>query len=356
MSIIAVVDAGRASRAFYQEYFARIRRESGADTVLVITDGDLDREGNLSARDKYDRTAMFIDCGADSVVEMPMCALLLADNVYCFSVVGLLQKLNGVGQIAIPYAGGDAELFDRVAAFLFDEPMAYQKKMRSLRAQGVELRHVQADVVGEFVPGAGPWLREPMNQLAVKQYIELRKAYFPAKPLLVRLDAAPETAVHSAAQDAYVLEKLTALLQDKPDPVKWMSGMFYGDERIARRVWDIVSAGGADTFTQLSEMAERPGEPAMAIRWHLMACLTGYRKVDSYVCIIYYYIPYVRVLGTRDTAMLSRMEEIVSTTMLADTVQGRDLSRLTDSAKQLLADIDDRARELFAGEQRRQDA
>lgn len=347
MSIIAVVDAGRASRAFYDEYFARIRRTSGADTLLVITDGDIDREGNLAARDKYDRTAMFIAAGADAVVEMPMFSLLLADNVYCFSVVGLLQKLNGVDRIAIPYAGGSDVLFDQVATFLFDEPMPYQKKMRELRAQGAELRHVQADVVETFVPGAGEFLRVPMNQLAVKQFIELRKAYFPAKPLLVQLDAAPEIAVHTEEQDVHLLARMADAALAQPQPAQWMTGMFYGNERIAQRVEDILRAGEARSFTQLSQLAERPGEPATAIRWHMLACLTNYRKVDSYVCIIYYYIPYVRVLGTKDAAMLARMEDIIRTTMLVDTAQEKDLSRLTDPAKKLLADIEDRARALF---------
>ena len=128
MKTIAVADEGRASLEYYRTYFACIRKETGAERLIVIMDGDVTRAAGLPGRDKYDRAADMMAAGADGVVEMPLFSVLLPDNVYAFSVTAMLQKLGCLDGVAIPFAGGQ-ELFEKIGWFLFDEPMAYQKKM-----------------------------------------------------------------------------------------------------------------------------------------------------------------------------------------------------------------------------------
>lgn len=349
MKTIAVVDEGRASQAYYGEYFARIRRETGAESIVVITDGDFSRAAGLSRKDKYARTQAFLAAGADGVVEMPLFSVLLADNVYAFSVTAMLQKLGCLNGVAIPFVG-EADLFDEIGWFLFDEPMAYQKRMRALRSQGVELDMVLPSVLEEFVPGAGEFLRRRINRMAVEYYNTLRRAYFPVKPYMIRLDDVPvnETIDAAVVQDAYLLTCVRERFAQQPEreTVAWAKDMFSGSEKTAQRVLDALKAPQMAGFADLSQRVAYEGVHAVAVRRHLLGCLIGYRKVDSFVCIIYNYIPYIRVLGgTEDFCRL--LLEKAGTTVLMDTAQRRDFSRMDDSAKKMLSRIEDRARELY---------
>ena len=347
MKTIAIADAGNASLAFYEKYIADARRLSGAERVLVITDGDVSREGRLSARDKYERAAMFRAAGADAVAEFPLCALLLAENVHAFSVTCMMQKLECAQQIAIPVAG-DAALFEQITSFLFDQPAAYQQRMRALRSQGEELREVLPQVMEQFISGAEAFLKIRSNHLSVEMYNSLRLAYFPAKPVIVPVTLPEETVECTAAQDACLLECLKEkfLSRTEEETLKWANQMYFGNGRADLRLLEAMKADAAG-YDEVSRRAEIPGEHAVSLRWHMMACLTGYRKVDSFVCITYNYIPYIRLLDAPDAEYRRHLEQSVGTTLLIDTPQAQNFEQLTDPAKKLFFEIEGRARALF---------
>lgn len=349
MKTIAVVDAGWASGSDYRAYFDRLRQETGAAHIIVITGGDLTCEGRLAVEDKFCRTGMLREAGASAVVQMPLCSVLLAENVFAFSVTAMLQKLNCADMMAIPFTGGSRELFDAITSFLFDEPLPYQKRMRALRAGGAELRVELPGVLDEFIPGAGEFLRVPMNRMAVEYYNTLRRAYFPAKPHILQVEKMEMTAEACPVQDRFLFGRAAEIFRAMPEEetVKWAADMFSGSERIGTRLLDALREGGAEGYDALSRVAEIPGEPAVDIRRHMMACLTGYRKVDSFVCITYNYIPYIRILGAWDDALTARLREKATTTLLMDDGGARDDSQMQDVCKRMLAKLDDNARTLF---------
>jgi len=346
MKTIAVVDEGRASRAYYEEYFARIRRETEAERLVVITDGDFTRAAGLSERDKYVRTTDFLAAGADGVVEMPLFSVLLPDNVYAFSVTAMLQKLGCLDGVAIPFAG-EMELFEKIGWFLFDEPRDYQKRMRSFRDRGVELETVLPGVLEEFIPGAGEFLRLKINRMAVEYYNTLRRAYFPVKPYMIRLEQ-PPCEGPAKAYDPYLLDCVRRQFSEKTEKetVRWALDMFSGSEKLDGRVLDALNDPELAGFEALSVQASYGGMHPIAVRRHMLGCLVNYRKVDSFVCITYNYIPYIRVLGG-SVDFRALLAEKASTTVLTDTVQEKDFSGMDDVAKIMLNDIEGRARELY---------
>ena len=344
MRTIAIVDEGGATPAYYRDYFARVRQEIGAARILVITNGEFTRRGYLAAKDKQTRTADFLAAGADGVVEMPLYSVLLADNVYAFSVTAMLQKLGCADDMLIPFEGGSAELFDAIAGFLFDEPVAYQKKMRQLRAQGVELERVLPEVLEGFVPGAGEFLQKRGNRMAVEYYNTLRRAYFPAKPRLMQVQSPSQPMGTTPAQDAYLLERTRQAFAAKPEPdaIVWARDMYFGSEQTAGCVIGALK-GDCGGFEELSHRAKHAGVHAVAVRRHLISCLIGYRKVDSFVSIIYNYIPYIRMLGGSEE-MEKLLRERAGTTVL---VNDADAACVEDIGKRLLLKIDTNAEKLY---------
>lgn len=351
MKTVAIVDEGNASEAYYRAYLNRIRRENAADDVLVIMDGDFSRDGGLAARDKYDRTAMFLEAGASGVVEMPVCGVLLGDNQYAFAVSVMLRKLGCVDEIVLPCVGDDGPVFFRTAEFLFDEPMEYQRRMRTLRSQGADLDAVLPEVVGAFVEGAEAFLREPVNRMAVEYHNILRKSYSSVRPRLMRVDGAPAAPAPDAARDRYLMEQVGLRFRgEERDVTAWASNRFSGSAKAARRVFRAQEQGTPGGFRDFSARVAWEDMNAVTVRRYLLGCLIDYRKVDSFVCITYNYVPYIRVLGlAEDRRFRNRLLGSVETTALMDAADEKDFSQLQEDCKRLLSDMDARARALYEG-------
>ena len=91
----------------------QVRAQTGADYIVVAMSGDFVQRGEPAVYDKYTRTAMALNCGADLVLELPVrfatgsaedfaaCGVKLLDSlgvtdVLCFgSELGELSPLKG---------------------------------------------------------------------------------------------------------------------------------------------------------------------------------------------------------------------------------------------------------------------
>ncbi len=349
MKTVAIVDEGSASGADCRDYLERIRRTTAADDVLVIVNGDFSRDGSLAARDKYDRTATLLASGASGVVEMPVCGVLLGDNQYAFAVSVMLRKLGCVDEVVLPYEGADEPMFLRTAEFLFDEPAAYQRRMRALRDQGADLDAVLPETVGAFVDGAEEFLRKPMNRMAVEYHNILRKSYSSVRPRLMRVGGAPAAEELDAARDRYLMEQVALRFQgDGRSAIEWAANQFSGSEKAARRVLQALAQGSDGGFRAFSERVAWADMNAVTVRRYLLGCLIGYRKVDSFVCITYNYVPYIRILGLAgDRRFRERLLGSAETTALMDAMAEKDFSQLQEDCKRLLSDLDARARGIY---------
>ena len=348
MRIIAIVDAGRASEEYYREYIARARQTSGAENVLVVTEGDVARTGGLPPTDKYVRTETFLRAGADAVLEMPLPGTLLVDNLFAFAVVALLRKVGCVDFLAVPCPAADRAVLEATAKLLFNEPPAYRRRMIDLRDNGGDLEALLPGVAEEFAPGAERFLSRPRNRLAVEYLNALKRSYSTVKPCPLDLPEPPEEA-DPFARDAFLLSRVRDAFLARPEreTLRWAGEICSDSERMALRLRRLLeeTRDGACPEAGVFWAACADMNPAAARRY-LTCCLAGYRKVDSFVCITYNYVPYLKVLGGK-APLLERLREKAGTTFLLDTPEARDFSQATDFYKQRLLDMDARMRALW---------
>ena len=351
MKIVAIVDEGSAlSAQDSTSCLSRIRAETDADALFVVVDGDVSRDAALPARDKFDRAAALVDAGADCVVQLPLCASLLAENLYAFAVNAMLRKLGCVDEFAFPCDTSDPNVFERTADFLLDEPEPYRRRMRAVRDENGDPGAALPEIVGQYVAGAREFLQSPQNRMAVEYRNALRRAYSPIRQRPVQA-ARPSAAPIQPAQERFLLRRVSELFQTRPErsAIAWASDMFAGSERLAQRVLESLRSGTCEDFRALSQSAASAGEDPVNVRRHLLGCLTGYRKVDSFVCITYNYVPYIRVLALSDRTpgLRAHLLAKAETTVLFDLPEEPAPPTPSDACKRLLMEIDDRGRALF---------
>ncbi len=104
----------------------KIKRDLGADCVVVAMSGDFVQRGEPALVDKYARARMALSCGADLVVELPVVWAASSAENFAMAGVTLFEKMGCVDGICFGAESNDLTLLTAIADILADEPEDYK--------------------------------------------------------------------------------------------------------------------------------------------------------------------------------------------------------------------------------------
>ena len=113
------------------------RNISNADFILVIMSGDFVQRGTPALLDKYARTEMALLCGADVVIELPVCFSCASAESFAYGAVFLLDRLGVTDFLCFGSECGNLSLLQSAAQFLIKESADFQKKILHDLKQGL---------------------------------------------------------------------------------------------------------------------------------------------------------------------------------------------------------------------------
>ena len=88
------------------------KKQLGADNVVVVMSGNFVQRGGVAWTDKYLRTKMAIDCGADFVFEIPTVFACASAETFALGSVALLDSLGFVDEICFGSEEGNLEILE----------------------------------------------------------------------------------------------------------------------------------------------------------------------------------------------------------------------------------------------------
>ena len=94
MTIAAVIAEYNPFHNGHAYQLREIRRQTGADLILVMMSGDFVQRGAPACTDKYTRCRMALAAGADMVCELPVYGALGSAEIFAESAVSLLNQLG----------------------------------------------------------------------------------------------------------------------------------------------------------------------------------------------------------------------------------------------------------------------
>lgn len=114
----------------------KARELTGADYVVVVMSGDFVQRGEPSVFDKYTRTAMALDGGADLVLEMPVRFATSSAEDFAACGVSLLDRLGVIDVLCFGSELGRLEKLEQAAKLLVAEPETFREELRRGLAAG----------------------------------------------------------------------------------------------------------------------------------------------------------------------------------------------------------------------------
>lgn len=171
----------------HQYQIEEIRRQTGADFVIVAMSGDFVQRGEPAIFDKYTRTRMALCGGADLVVELP--ALFATSSAEDFAACGvsLLGSL-GTDFLCFGSESGNLSHLQKAAEILSEESAIWQPLLQTYLKQGETYPSARSLAVAELTgdPGLSTLLATPNNILAVEYLKALKQQGSSMIPVTIR--------------------------------------------------------------------------------------------------------------------------------------------------------------------------
>ena len=134
VGIIAEYNPFHTGHAYH---IAQAKKISGADYAMVIMSPDFVQRGTPAVFDKYTRTQMALQCGADLVIELPVCYASGSAEFFAEGAIALLDRIGVVDTLVFGAEHDDLSLFQTTADLLLEEPEAYSKMLKVFLKEGL---------------------------------------------------------------------------------------------------------------------------------------------------------------------------------------------------------------------------
>lgn len=113
-----------------------VRKQTGADYVVVVMSGDFVQRGEPAIFDKYTRTRMALSAGADLVLELPVSFATASAELFAHGAVSLFNQTGIVDLLCFGSESGSLGDLRATAEILVREPEEYTQNLRAFLKEG----------------------------------------------------------------------------------------------------------------------------------------------------------------------------------------------------------------------------
>lgn len=113
-----------------------VRKQTGADYVVVVMSGDFVQRGEPAIFDKYTRTRMALSAGADLVLELPVSFATASAELFARGAVSLFNQIGIVDLLCFGSESGSLSDLRATAEILVHEPEEYTQSLRAFLKEG----------------------------------------------------------------------------------------------------------------------------------------------------------------------------------------------------------------------------
>lgn len=113
------------------------KKITGADYAVVIMSGDYVQRGTPALANKYIRTQLALNGGADIVFELPIIYSTASAEYFARGGVSILNSLSCIDYLCFGSESGDIDALIYIADIISDEPLFYKECLKSKLKEGV---------------------------------------------------------------------------------------------------------------------------------------------------------------------------------------------------------------------------
>lgn len=152
----------------------KIKTKFPNSNIIVIMSGNYVQRGEPAILDKFDRANLAIKNGCDLIIQLPTIASLQSADLFAFTAVNILNKLEIIDYISFGVEADNIKDFNEMVDFLIKKNSKIYKSQKKYIQNGYSYKVAYEKAIHELNPNNLKNISMPNNTLAV-QYIKTLK-------------------------------------------------------------------------------------------------------------------------------------------------------------------------------------
>lgn len=171
----------------HRYHIEKTRELTGADYLIAVMSGDFVQRGEPACTDKYFRTRMAMEQGADLVIELPVFFSVSSAEFFASGGVSLLEQLGCVDYLSFGSEWASLADYQPYVRLFSNEGEAYKELLRSYLKEGISYPAARNKAASVLLPDMYPdsFLKEPNHILGLEYLKALSRSGSGIKPLVV---------------------------------------------------------------------------------------------------------------------------------------------------------------------------
>jgi len=187
MKVVGLIAEYNPFHNGHQYHIEQAKRLTGANFVVVVMSGDFVQRGEPAIMSKHLRAESALQCGADLVIELPVCYATGSAEQFAFGAVSILEKLGVINSICFGSECGNIAILSDIADILTNESDEYKANLQKQLRTGVSFPVAREKAIKELFPDKNydQILGAPNNILGIEYIKALLKLNSNITPLTI---------------------------------------------------------------------------------------------------------------------------------------------------------------------------
>nr|MBP3598955.1 nucleotidyltransferase family protein [Eubacterium sp.] len=167
MSVTGIICEYNPFHKGHQYHIQKAREVTGADTIVAVMNGDFVQRGEPAIVDKYTRTKMALEGGADLVFELPVRYGVSSAEDFAYGGILALESLGFVDQYCFGSEAVEQQLLVEAGQYFANESQDYKDALGKALRQGLSYPAAREQAFREKVGRHEPerWTEEVVKAL-----------------------------------------------------------------------------------------------------------------------------------------------------------------------------------------------
>ncbi|RGD73160.1 nucleotidyltransferase [Anaerofustis stercorihominis] len=190
MKTVGIVSEYNPFHNGHKYQIEKVKKELNADIVVCIMSGNYTQRGELSIIDKYKKSEIAVNNGADLVIELPFVYACSTAEIFSSSAVRILNSLGIIDHLC--FGMEDSEKLEEIISvcnFLLKESEEYKVKLKEYLNKGYSYILSRENAVKDILDIDTSFMSSPNNILAMEYIKELIKLKSNIKPYPIKRTA-----------------------------------------------------------------------------------------------------------------------------------------------------------------------
>ena len=154
MKVAAIIAEYNPLHNGHEFQIKKAKQMTGADFIIVIMSGDFTQRGVPAIIDKYQRTRMALNAGADLVIELPLYYSCSSAEYFASGAINLLNGLGVVDYLVFGSECGDIKILTEIADVLINRKKELSTTIHNLVKEGMSYPIARVRAVEEAIPNS----------------------------------------------------------------------------------------------------------------------------------------------------------------------------------------------------------